>query len=130
LALDLLGPPKTVHAHVLRNAEGVDRQAVLTLTYNDATAVLTAGFNGRGRNDATLIGERGRMHLGAPLYAPELLTTTSWPTPRAGQVSGRGPRRIDRLLERAGWLGAVYRPALPVLRVAMGRDRKALWPFV
>ena len=129
LALDLLGAPQRVHSHVLCNEQGVDRQAVLTLAYPDASAVLTTSFNGGGRNDATLIGARGRMHLSAPLYAPEVLTTTTWPRPQAGEASGRGPRRIDRVLERVHWLGPVYRAALPMLRVAAGRDRKTLRPF-
>lgn len=129
-ALDLLGRPQDVSAHVLRTDAGIDRQAVMTLRYSEATAVLTTGFFGRGRNDATLIGEQGRMQLSAPLYAPERLTTTGWPMPSVASAEGPRPmRRIDKALERFGWLPLFYRPALPLLRVAAGRDKTSLHPF-
>lgn len=133
LALDLLGRPQDVSAHVLRTKAGVDRQAVMTLRYPEATAVLTTGFFGRGRNDATIIGEQGRMQLSAPLYAPERLTTTGWPMPspsaKSDGAGGRDMRRIDKVLERFGWLPPLYRPALPLLRLAAGRDKTSLHSF-
>jgi predicted dehydrogenase len=129
LALDLLGPPRAVRAHVLRTASGVDQQACLQLEYPEASAALSAGFLGRGRNDACVIGERARVQLAAPIYGPERSTTTGWPAPSPGDGGPRAMRRIDHVLERFGWLPPIYRPALPLLRAAAGRDRPRLAPF-
>jgi len=129
LALDLLGEPDTVQATVLRNAAGVDRQAALTLEYHGATAVLTTGFNGKGRNDAMIIGDQGSVQVGSPLYAPQTLTMTNWPM-ATGSGSGREMRRIDKLLERADWIHVAYRYILPSLRMLLGRDSAKFKPFM
>ena len=130
LALDLLGRPTAVEGSTLRLAGGVDGQAAMTLSYPDAQAILTCGFHGRGRNDATLVGERGRIRVDEPLYGSEALTLTTWPAPTPAPAPARpARRRSDRLQERLPHSARPYRRLLPGLRRILGRDRRIRRPY-
>jgi predicted dehydrogenase len=126
LAVDLLGRPEAVEGQVICSPNGVDQQAIITLSYAGVQAVLTCGFHGRGRNDAVLIGERGRIQICEPLYASQTLTSTTWPSPSLpGPEHGRSRRAFERILREA----KLYERFVRGLRRLAGRERFVRRPF-
>lgn len=122
LAHFLLGPPADALGFPSIGSAGVDEQSAITLRYDGgALAVLTASLRSRLRNEATIIGTKGRVVLHDPFYAPRRMTLVRHDEPE-GQAAGPSPSpsRWKTRLKRSRTLRRAFetlgRPALRLLR--------------
>jgi predicted dehydrogenase len=77
LAVHFLGVPKHVVGHTTAAPSGVDQQASLILDHGSALSTISCGFSSEGPNDGVLMGEKLRIRLQRPLYAPAALITSA-----------------------------------------------------
>lgn len=82
LAHMLLGRPDDVVGRATIGTTGVDEQESALLTYSSgALAVLGSSLRGRLRNEAIIIGSKGRIRIHEPFYAPQRVTWTRFQEP-------------------------------------------------
>jgi len=85
LASMILGAPTAVHATGRIGAHGVDEQDTVILQHGDGSdAVLYVSLRARRSPDLEVLGSRGRIRVGAPVFRPEQLTV--WTPSRAESV--------------------------------------------
>ena len=77
LAHAVFGMPAQVLARAIVGPGGVDEQASMLLTYEeDRQAMLTASIRSPLRNDITIHGTHGLMHIDVPVYFPQSFRLT------------------------------------------------------
>lgn len=83
LASMILGAPTAVHAVGRIGTHGVDEQDAIVLEHEGgADAILYVSLRARRSPDLEVLGSRGRIRIGAPVFRPEQLTV--W-TPSGGE---------------------------------------------
>ena len=107
LALDLLGPATLISSAATFGKTGVDEDVVALLRHQTgAVSTLRASLRATLRNDITIEGTHGRIHIAAPLYRPwRAILTDVKPTLRTGS----GSPRFERLRESTLVQGAAQR---------------------
>jgi predicted dehydrogenase len=98
LAIDLLGPASSVGGAVSYGVGGVDVAAGIALGHANGLSQLGCSLVTTGRNEAVVVGERGRLRLCAPFFcAPRLVRTrVPAPAPRpAGGEADFSPKRLE-----------------------------------
>ncbi|MEM1416828.1 MAG: Gfo/Idh/MocA family oxidoreductase [Myxococcota bacterium] len=119
LAFHLLGPPVSGHALVDRAPTGVDRTTLAQLRHaGGAMASIACSFAERLRNDALLVGEKGRLAIGAPLYGPTAYRLERAAAPASGGEDAPPPRWKEHPA-----VETVLRRVRPLARHARSRPR-------
>jgi len=77
LALSFLGLPDTVNGRWTKAKSGVDMRTKITLTYANATAELSCGFDRDGQNQMLIEGTNGAILIHAPFLKAQRLTIFS-----------------------------------------------------
>jgi predicted dehydrogenase len=76
LAIHFAGRPTGWRGTGLIAPSGVEARAAVALSFAEATATLSCGFDTEGANEAMIIGSRGRIRLHRPMNGPSALTVT------------------------------------------------------
>jgi predicted dehydrogenase len=123
LATQLLGRPAHVSAEAAVSRSGVDEDVACVMRYDGgALVVFQASLRGRLHNDLLMIGSRGRVQIGPPIYRPSVATAQWIPSrpssPRAGSRS--------RLTEH-GWAHAVRQRVGRIVPVGAPFGVTTLW---
>jgi predicted dehydrogenase len=97
LAHFLFGPPTHVAADMKPHAFGLDESFSAILRYPTHTATISASIGATMTNEAVVVGNAGRLRLGAPFFNPRYLQYM-----RIGELSSQpqGPGRTDGLADR------------------------------
>lgn len=82
MASMVFGSPRRILAAGSLGDSGVDEHDAIVLQHeNDALASLYVSLRGRASPDMTLLGDRGRIHVHPPLFAPRALTLSIYGQP-------------------------------------------------
>jgi predicted dehydrogenase len=117
-AVDLFGPPSSVHAIAAKTATGVDRQTAMLFGYPDGRqAVLHTALDTLGPNTAAIIGTAGRIQVDSVWYTATGFTVYDGRGHEIerfdSDVSGRGMQYQAEELERLAGLGDTTGTILP-----------------
>jgi predicted dehydrogenase len=117
-AVDLFGPPSSVHAIAAKTATGVDRQTAMLFGYPDGRqAVLHTALDTLGPNTAAIIGTAGRIEVDSVWYTATGFTVYDGRGHEIerfdSDVSGRGMQYQAEELERLAGLGDTTGTILP-----------------
>ncbi|HUG51400.1 MAG TPA: Gfo/Idh/MocA family oxidoreductase [Terrimesophilobacter sp.] len=117
-AIDLFGPPSSVHAIAAKTATGVDRQTAMLFGYPDGRqAVLHTALDTLGPNSAAIIGTAGRIEVDPVWYTATGFTVYDGRGREIerfdSHVSGRGMQYQAEELERLAGLGDPAGTVLP-----------------
>jgi len=78
----IFGPPRRILATGAIGGSGIDEQVALLLQHeNEAIANLYVSLRAKASPDLTLLGDRGRIYLHAPIFAPPALTVSIYGEP-------------------------------------------------
>ena len=82
MASMIFGPPRSILAAGSIGGNGTDEQVALLLQHeNEAIANLYVSLRAKASPDLTLLGDRGRIYLHAPIFAPPALTVSLYGAP-------------------------------------------------
>jgi predicted dehydrogenase len=117
-AVDLFGPPSSIHAIATKTATGVDRQTAMLFGYPDGRqAVLHTALDTLGPNTAAIIGTAGRIQVDSVWYTATGFTVYDGRGHEIerfdSDVSGRGMQYQAEELERLAGLGDTTGTILP-----------------
>ncbi|MEO7005959.1 MAG: Gfo/Idh/MocA family oxidoreductase [Terrimesophilobacter sp.] len=118
LAVDLFGPPSSVHAIAAKTVTGVDRQTAMLFGYPDGRqAVLHTALDTRGPNTAAIIGTAGRIEIDSVWYTATGFTVYDGLGHEIerfdSDITGRGMQYQAEELERLAGLGDTAGTILP-----------------
>ena len=136
LAFHLLGPYAVGQACATLDPNGVDEQVACLLTYDDgAIARLSSSTIVHGRNEALVLGDRGRLLLHEPFYGAHRithrssdLTDTSDGTPGATEGTSARDRAVAFVRDRPVLRGLSRRVQPLFAARRRGRARSMAYP--
>jgi predicted dehydrogenase len=121
LAFHFLGKPLSALGETTTGPSGVDEQAAVILRYaNGALASFTATLLTLPRNDFTIMGARGQIHLEGPIYRP----TGYRVTPVTEAVRGKGAYSKGDALKESGLVQGTYQRLNGLLAPWLARHGK------
>ena len=91
LAVHLLGTPEKFSGRWWAARSGVDRRCRFELSFANATATLSCGFDRDGANSFSIFGERGAIRSEAPFLKAQRITLFERGTGGLPLVGARGP---------------------------------------
>ncbi|MEO6505628.1 MAG: Gfo/Idh/MocA family oxidoreductase [Terrimesophilobacter sp.] len=117
-AVDLFGPPSSVHAIAAKTVTGVDRQTAMLFDYADGRqAVLHTALDTLGPNTAAIIGTAGRIEIDPVWYTATGFTVYDGLGHEIerfdSDIAGRGMQYQAEELERLAGLGDTAGTILP-----------------
>ena len=122
LALQALGPVRSIHASVRRNAAGVDVHASLQLLHeNGGHSQLAASLVATLPNQTSLACTGGLVQLPSPVMGAEALDVRHTPPQHAAPAGGGTKGRLVSALRRQRWLRR--------LRASLPRPRAQAHPY-
>ncbi len=98
LAIDILGPATSVGGAVSSGPRSVDIAAAISLGHASGISQLGCSLVTTGRNEAVVVGGRGRLRLCAPFFCAPRLILTRVPPPSPRPTTGEdgvAPKRLQ-----------------------------------